>query len=246
MSDAPRAAGAVADAAVAVWVKTPGRSPVKTRLAATVGRARAEAFYRLAVRAVDGVVRAAVDTLGGTLVPYWAVAEPEPEAAAEWRGFATVGQGAGGLGERQALVYDVLQRRHGCVLFVGTDSPQLDPALLVEAARCLTPGGGGVGADGGGASFAVGPAEDGGYYLFGGRRPLPRRVWTEVPYSDPGTLAALRPRLAAYGAVATLPTLFDVDTEAELARLGGALAARGDALLAGQRALLDWLARPIA
>lgn len=227
-------------AAVAVWVKTPGRSPVKTRLAAAVGRARAEAFYARAVRAVEAVVRAAADALGkGALVPYWAVAEPEPEAAAGWRGFATVAQGGGGLGERQARVYDALRARHARVLFIGTDSPQMPPEILVDAARRLAPGTDGT-------DFVVGPAEDGGYYLFGGRLPLPRAVWTEVPYSTPGTLAALRPRLAAHGRVAMLPMLFDVDTVHEFARLGGALAARGTALLPAQRALLEWLASSAA
>jgi glycosyltransferase A (GT-A) superfamily protein (DUF2064 family) len=44
--------------ALAIFVKTPGLSPVKTRLAEGIGQARAEAFYRLAVDAVAEVALA--------------------------------------------------------------------------------------------------------------------------------------------------------------------------------------------
>ena len=228
-------------AAVAIWVKTPGRSPVKTRLAATIGTAQAETFYGHAVAAVAAVVRAAVVHLGAdALTPYWAVAEPEPDAAASWGGFDTVGQGTGGLGERLAHVYDALRERHARVFFIGADAPQLAPMVIVEAVRCLTRNR----VDGGGhgrADFVVGPADDGGFYLFGGRLALPRTVWTEVPYSDAGTLAALAPRLQAHGTLTMLPPAFDVDTAAELAQLGGVLAAARDVLLPEQRTLLAWL-----
>lgn len=235
MSDA--AGSPSASAALAVWVKTPGRSPVKTRLAGTIGTPAAEAFYAHAVHAVEAVVRAAVDLVGaGALTPYWAVAEPEPEAAASWAGFEVVGQGGGGLGERLAQVYDALRARYERVLFIGADAPQLAPSLLADAVRCLTPT-----AAGGGHDFVLGPAEDGGFYLFGGRRPLPRAVWTEVPYSDPGTLAALAPRLAARGTLTMLPAAFDVDTADELARLGAALRADEAVLLPAQRALSRWI-----
>lgn len=227
----------VAGAAVAIWVKTPGRSPVKTRLAATIGTAAAEAFYSHAVAAVGAVVRAAVAELGGDLLtPYWAVAEAEPEAAASWPEFGTVGQGAGGLGARLAHVYDALRERHARVLFIGADAPQLAPAVITGAVRCLTGDSGDRGAD-----FVVGPADDGGFYLFGGRRALPRAVWTDVPYSDPGTLAALAPRLMERGTLVTLPSAFDVDTIDELAQLGGVLAADRTVLLPEQRRLLAWL-----
>jgi hypothetical protein len=203
------------------------------------------------VEAVGDVVRAARTMLGeAMLVPWWAVAEAgasgdggdaaTSELADAWRDFPIVAQGAGGLGERQARVYDALLAHHAAAVFIGGDAPQLAPAVLVHAAQqLLAPETSTASAD-----FVVGPAEDGGYYLFGGRRPLPRDVWTAVPYSDPGTLAALRPHLAERGRVATLPPLFDVDTADELARLTDALAAQETALLPTQRALLAWLASP--
>jgi glycosyltransferase A (GT-A) superfamily protein (DUF2064 family) len=87
----------------------------------------------------------------------------------------------------------------------------------------------------------LGPAEDGGFYLFGGSRPLPRESWTRVPYSDSGTLRSLEAELAPHGPVERLGTMFDVDTPAELVRLGEVLG-RGADLLPEQAALAAWLA----
>lgn len=39
--------------------------------------------------------------------------------------------------------------------------------------------------------MAVGPATDGGFYLFAGRKDVPRRVWESVEYSMPNTLNRL-------------------------------------------------------
>ncbi|HEV8692715.1 MAG TPA: hypothetical protein VGQ93_00795, partial [Lysobacter sp.] len=59
---------------LAIFVKTPGYSPVKTRLAADCGRAYAEAWYRRAAAAVASVAKIAADREG--IAVYWAVAEP--------------------------------------------------------------------------------------------------------------------------------------------------------------------------
>lgn len=212
--------------AVAVWVKTPGLSPVKTRLAASIGAAAAEQFYRLSVEAVRGVVRAAVERSCGGLVPYWAVAEADAEG---WPEFGTVRQGEGGLGERLAHVYDALLERHRYVVFLGADSPQLTPEPILRAAGIASAG-----------RFAIGPADDGGFYLFGGSRRIPRQVWLSPPYSSPDTLHELEAGLAGLGQIDRLPELFDVDTVDELRRLRAEWTG-GKGLLAEQRALREWL-----
>jgi glycosyltransferase A (GT-A) superfamily protein (DUF2064 family) len=217
--------------AAAIFVKTPGLSPVKTRLAASVGRAEAERFHTLAAGAVAAVVRRVAREQPGTLTPYWAVAE---RGAGGWGGMEVVEQGEGGLGERLSRVYDALLARHRFVLFVGADSPQLSPGALADAAGRAGRGG-----------FVLGPAEDGGFWLFGGSRPLPREVWTRVPYSEAGTLAALEAGLARYGTVERVETLFDVDTPADFHRLR-ALLRDADALLPEQAALAAWMAGPPA
>ncbi|MDQ3495902.1 MAG: hypothetical protein M3485_10390, partial [Pseudomonadota bacterium] len=70
---------------LAIFVKTPGHSPLKTRLAAGIGRESAERFHRLAAEAVAAVARAAQATPPG-LATAWAVAEDSALDDALWSG----------------------------------------------------------------------------------------------------------------------------------------------------------------
>ena len=220
--------------AIAVWVKTPGYTPAKTRLAKVIGTPAAEEFYRLAVDAAREIVDDACDLAPGRLAPYWVVAEGDVAAHACWSGFPVLAQGDGGLGERLAHVYDVLKSQHRAVLFIGADSPQLTADVLVKAATLL-------GASSKGPEFVLGPAADGGFYLFGGRRPLPSAAWTGVAYSASSTMAELVAALERVGRVQLLGTTFDVDTIGELLLLRDELAAMSGGGPA-RRALREWLA----
>lgn len=216
--------------AVAIFVKTPGLSPVKTRLAQTIGREAAEEFYRLSARAVEAVVRHAAED--GRLTPYWAVAERDGLEHPLWQGFARVAQSGGGLGERLAHVYDELIRRHEFVLFLGADSPQVSAGTLREATDAL--------GDAGGRSFVLGRSHDGGFYLFGGSGQLPSQVWREVPYSQPNTAEELARRLRRIAPVVELPNLCDVDCAEDLLRLRVELR-RLSPMLDEQRQVLEWV-----
>lgn len=213
--------------ALAIFVKTPGLSPVKTRLAATLGAAAATRFHQLAASATGEVAR----SCRSRLTPYWAIAEAGPVAAAAWPGFASLHQGGGGLGERLHAVYSQLLARHGRVLLIGADAPQLTAELLRAAIDRL---------DDDATSFVIGDASDGGFWLFGGSAPIPREVWTSVRYSQPRTAAELRERLTPHGGVAGVPALTDVDSAADLPVLFEALAELVEPLPA-QRLLHDWL-----
>jgi rSAM/selenodomain-associated transferase 1 len=215
--------------ALAIWVKTPGLSPVKTRLAETIGTQAAEEFYRLSAEAVGAVVRQAASAFPGLFTPYWAVAEEAALSHPAWRRFATVYQRGGDLGARLSYVYDTLLQRHPWVIFIGADAPQITPELVAEAAQVLSETG----------DFMLGAAEDGGYYLFGGATALPRAVWIAVPYSASNTLEVFADLLQAFGPLQYLPEMFDVDTEEDLRRLGPLLA-RTPHLLPEQSALRDW------
>lgn len=212
-------------AAVAIFVKTPGLSPVKTRLAATIGVAQATQFYRLAAAATVAVVRRCQPAL----VPFWAVAEAGPKASVAWPELAQIWQGEGALGARLDRVYAELQARHGRVLLIGADAPQLTPALLNDALAALD-------AD----PFVLGHAADGGFWLFGGRKPIVPAVWLGVRYSQADTAAQLRAALAARGQVGAVSTLTDVDTAMDLPALVRALTTLPEPL-PEQRALQHWL-----
>ena len=213
-------------AALAIFVKTPGFSPIKTRLAASIGTRAAIEFHCLAARAVAEVAGAA----GDGLQPCWAVAERAAMGDPLWQDLPRLWQGEGSLGERLHQIYFTLQATHERVLLVGADAPQITPALLRRAVNVL---------ESGNRPFALGDARDGGFWLFGGRESIARETWYGVRYSQADTAAQLRNALRIQGEVATLPTLNDVDAGQDLASLAEALALLDP--LPTQRALARWL-----
>ncbi len=218
--------------ALAIFVKTPGLSPVKTRLAESIGAAAAARFHRLGAAAVAAVARTGMPTV----TPYWAVAEADPAATTAWPEFPIVYQGDGDLGLRMHRVYSELLERHGSVLLIGADIPQVRPWHLTQAtARLADPA----------VGFVLGPAADGGFWLFGGNRLVRRRVWQSVRYSQPDTCTAFCRRLPEGGVVATLPVLTDVDTVDDLPRLQQALNEL-PAPLSAQCAVAGWLEEVLA
>ncbi len=213
--------------AVAIFVKTPGHSPVKTRLAKGIGSALAAEFHHRAASAVGAVAHAA----GSDTRPHWAVAEREALAHPAWRAFPTIWQGDGDLGTRLNRVYAALLERHGSVLLIGADAPQVTPALLRDAARTVRDGG---------PPYAIGPATDGGFWLFGGRAPVPAAVWHSVAYSRADTGARLAGALRQFSSISWVPTLTDTDEVSDLPALVSALRClRGP--LPEQATLGNWL-----
>ncbi len=190
---------------VAIFVKTPGFSPVKTRLAATLGHAEAARWHRLAAAAVASVAAG----LPG-LTAYWAVAEADSEAYDAWSGLPCLAQGAGPLGARMGRVHAELLARHDFALLLGADTPQLDAAHLCTAMAWLateTP------------RMAMGRARDGGFWLLGSNRQPPAAAWTKHPCGQDDTAAGYREAMAACGTWHELPPLTDVDELADLSAM---------------------------
>jgi len=100
------------------------------------------------------------------------------------------------------------------VVIMNSDSPTLPLACLVGAFEALS----------GEADVALGPCDDGGYYLIGLKRPAPRLL-REVRMSTPHVLADTLALAAEEGLrAALLPAWYDVDDAASLARLSAELA----------------------
>jgi rSAM/selenodomain-associated transferase 1 len=217
-------------AALAIFVKTPGLSPVKTRLAADIGVAAAEHFHRLAAAAVAAVARAAMPMVS----PCWAVAEHAALEHPQWQGLATEWQGEGDLGQRMHHVCSRRQASDGRVLLIGADAPQVTVPLLAAAVAALSEPA---------TPFVLGRASDGGFWLFGTRQPVPEAVWLAPRYSSADAADDLQRGLTPLGGIAALPTLRDVDHGADLSALAAALDALDDPL-PSQRTLRDWLHRP--
>jgi rSAM/selenodomain-associated transferase 1 len=198
---------------LAIFVKTPGFSPVKTRLAATIGPTAAESLhYRMAATVMD-VVRQAQS--GGLLLSYWAIAEESAIASSVWKGLPVLAQGDGGLGERLDRVYRCLLERHQAVLLIGADAPQLTSASLIQGSEWLQSAE---------SRCVLGPCHDGGFWLFGGNRPISTEAWTAIAYSQQDTARQLRDAIGNAGiAWHELPGLMDIDSHDDLLPVADAL-----------------------
>lgn len=217
--------------AIAVFVKTPGYSPLKTRLAQSVGTARAEQFHILSSKAVEAVVHAVVQQ--NAVTPYWAVAETEAMQDTLWSQFITIDQGAGDLGARLAHVQQLLFAAYDFVIYLGADTPQLPVTLLNEAVEILS-----VKREA--PQFVIGPACDGGFYLFGSQTALDPEIWLNVPYSVENTSCVLREQIQDRGEIHLLPELSDVDTVQELPEVAQQLST-GKGWLEEQLQVLRWI-----
>lgn len=216
--------------AIAVFVKTPGLSPLKTRLAASVGKEKAEAFYHHSVKAVKSVLKKAQETTHNFEI-FWAVAEKEGLEHSLWKDFSKFCQGEGDLGQRLHEVYSSLIKKYEAVLLIGADCPEIQLKQLEEARQSLSEKK---------SKFVLGPALDGGFYLFGGSSPVPMHIWTGTPYSEGTTLEKIREHLRPLGEVVLLDPARDVDTLEDLKALG---VNAPPGLTSEQQELWDWTKR---
>lgn len=211
---------------LAILVKTPGQSPIKTRLAADTSVEFAEEWHR---RAADCVAKVSCKCV--CLTPYWAVAEAAAARAETWPGLPILLQDEGNLGERMARVHTQLMDRHAGGILIGADAPQLTAALLDQAAQWLAHDD---------PRLVIGPAKDGGFWLFGANRQLPLTAWTTTPYSRSDTETVFRHAMRGNGEWLELPALTDLDRLADLKPVVAELGALTQPTT-GQMSLLAWL-----
>ena len=193
-----------------VLAKAPEPGRVKTRLCPplTPGEAADLAAAAL-LDTLDAVCRVPGGRVVVALAGRLSDAVRARELRAALRGTVVRGQRGAHLGHRIAAAHrdaaGLLPGRP--VLQLGMDTPQVEPALLVEAAGPLHRGA---------VDAVLGPAADGGWWALGLRDPRLARMIADVPTSraDTGerTLHALR---AAGLRVGLLPELTDVDTAAD-------------------------------
>ncbi len=189
--------------ALAVFVKTPELSPVKTRLGAVIGNDNARRFYDLSLASISDLLRDV--SREDNVSVFWAVAEAGARKNKIWNSFPAIYQGEGSLGQRLDKIYRRLIEDFDAVILLGADSPQLSAGVITQAIDLLrtTP-------------VVIGPANDGGFYLFAGTRKLPSSFWTSIPYSRSNTLAALLRQLPDEITPAVLSPMHDVDHREDL------------------------------
>jgi glycosyltransferase A (GT-A) superfamily protein (DUF2064 family) len=104
------------------------------------------------------------------------------------------------------------------VVIISSDSPHLPAAWVARAFAMVARG-----------EVALGPAEDGGYYLIGVHaRPSPPNLFLGIQMSTERVLAETLARAASLALpVGLLPTTFDIDEVEALPKLARALAEPG-------------------
>ena len=188
---------ALAEVQVVVIAKEPLAGTVKTRLCPPLTASEAASVAAAALADTLEVVSSS--DCRATVVAF--EGESDGWVPSE---FAVVPQRRGGFGERLAGAVDDAWGRTECpVLLIGMDTPQVTVTDLERAAAALlSPG----------VDAVLGPADDGGYWLIGLRRPAPG-VFEDVAMSTDHTASDQRRRLETLGFACTvIHGLRDVDT----------------------------------
>ncbi len=220
--------------ALAIFVKTPTISSVKTRLAADIGKEEAEEFFVLSAAALHETVKT-LQSLHPNIKSFWAIAESEGLDHSLWQDLPRIYQGDGKLGERLHKVFDQLIDDFDGVVIIGADSPQIGSDDLAVAFEVFDDS---IGQDG--FDIVVGPAKDGGFYLVGSSKRLPSTLWASVRYGTEQAGRDLIDNALKLGDVFTLPEEIDIDTVGDLRTLSTILPERSEDSPA-HLALLEWL-----
>lgn len=202
------------------FLRAPRLGRVKTRLAREVGDQAALALYMACVEDMLEVLDASglplallVDT--GEPLSEPALVRPgtdgDIETVRRWLGEERlyVPQAAGDLGARLDAAFRwAFAQGFSAAAALGSDIPQIDVAVLTQAAKTLTERG-----------SILGPSPDGGYWCIGFCRERYRpEVFADMPWSTPELLERTMEVLDGE-AMGLLPALGDMDTVEDLRAL---------------------------
>ncbi len=212
----------MADTALVIMARYPQIGTTKTRLARALGNEKTVQLYRafLTDLAHKFAGHPAYDL-------HWAYTPAESDYAAFMAELAPslvrlmqfVPQEGNELGERLHNAFrSTYAQGYERTVLIGSDSPQIGADAITDASRALDK-----------ADVALGPAEDGGYYMIAMHRP--HNVFQGIPMSTNAVLRMTVELAQRQGLEVSLQeTLFDVDELPDLERL--ALLLRADASLA--------------
>jgi len=232
----PRASGRRALLLVITRAPIPGFA--KTRLGETIGMEQAALLHRAFLTDIAHKFFAP-GTLSDTIERGWAITPATYDFAALTRSLAPsvpvekmvfVNQVGEGLGARLTNCFAwAAEHGHQDTVIMASDSPQLDPAIILQAFSELDL-----------HDLVIGRVHDGGYYLVGQRGFSD--VLSQVPMSTSNAAEALVETATARGlSVAELPHDLDVDVEQDLCLLYNRLLPDGREARATFEAIQDLL-----
>lgn len=205
------------DTALVIVARYPQAGTTKTRLARAIGDEATVRLYRAFL--TDLAHRFAGNALYDL---YWAYTPGEidyaaflatlaPSLAHSMRCFPQQGDEFG-MCLLNAFRW-TYERGYKRTILIGSDSPHIGADVIARAWDALDE-----------ADVALGPADDGGYYLIAMHQP--HDVFQDIPMSTSQVLQLTIDLARRQGLrVSTLDTLFDVDEESDLARLAQLLRA---------------------
>lgn len=193
--------------AIALFARPPRLGQVKTRLAAGVGDEAALRIYRQLLEQTLRQIKA-------SSLPFTLFAAAQSEELAELAhrfGGDVALQHGDGLGERMAAAFSAMHNLADSVILIGSDCPVLTSGHLLAAQQVLMQ-----------SAIALGPAEDGGYWLIGSACDSLWRdssVFDGVRFGGDQALSMTLHGLQRAGVSASmLPMLWDLDTEQDYRR----------------------------
>jgi rSAM/selenodomain-associated transferase 1 len=216
--------------ALLIMAKRPMAGRAKTRLVPPLSHQQAADLYECFLRDTLDLVRQAARGPGIRPVIAYVPASSRAYFADLAPDFEYHQQEGPDLGARldNALTH-YLSLGHRVVAAINSDSPTLPASYLSAAFEKLE----------GETDVVLGPCHDGGYYLIGLKRPAPRLL-REVRMSTSHVVADTLRLAAEEGLrVELLPTWYDVDDAASLARLVAELAEASAEIAPHSRAFLD-------
>jgi len=202
--------------ALVLYARVPRLGCVKTRMVPWLADGEALRLHLALLHDSLWLLRqAAVEAGAAPFVSFsepWDPGESEEhhELTAAISGLALRPQGDGDLGRRLEATCTGLHAE-GCreVVVIGSDCPELPPAVVRSAFEALRQG----------ARVVLGPAEDGGYYLLGVTPQIPA-IFSGIPWSTGRvmeTTLAVLDRASVRASI--LPSFDDVDVPSDLERL---------------------------
>jgi rSAM/selenodomain-associated transferase 1 len=217
---------------VIVVAKAPARGHTKTRLGATIGLDASAELYACLLQDVLDVVRRVPDM--ARAIAYL------PQGSEHFFGqlapdFELLLQQGDDLGARLDHALNMcLQQGYAQAAVMSSDTPLVDPLAIAQAFDALDAG----------HDVAIGPCDDGGYYLMAVKQPQPDLL-RPIRMSTPRVLQDTLDAAAVRGLrVAMTPATFDIDNADDLARAREVLATMPPTVAARTRAWLQ-LARPL-
>lgn len=192
------------NAALLIFIKNAALGKVKTRLANTVGAAKALQIYR-ALMAHTRQLACTVSV--SRLLFYSNFVDTEDQWSTN--DFQKHLQQGNDLGARMQQAFSLAFEQHQKVVIIGSDCASLTSAIINEAFDLLDQ-----------HPFVIGPAIDGGYYLLGMNQFTPQ-LFDNMTWSTDTVLSDTLQRIESTGATyALLPRLSDIDFEEDWDKYG--------------------------